>query len=88
MTRLRTFLRSGLLASAFGTTMAQADEPQTVAKLLADGWKIAGYTAWGTTFILFSREGSDHLVQCSVLYDTTRGTTSSERVRTNCYDVR
>ena len=32
--------------------------------------------------------GADHLVQCSVLYDTTRGATQAERVKTNCYELR
>jgi hypothetical protein len=79
------------LALCLGLTRpapAEEQETPTIASLIAQGWKVVGYTAQGTTYILFAREGQDHLVQCSVLYDTTRGAKASERVKTNCYDLK
>lgn len=66
---------------------AQSETPPSIEQLLSDGWKVAGYVAQGTTFILFSHPDRKYLVQCSVLYDTTRGTKWAERVRTNCYEL-
>jgi hypothetical protein len=66
---------------------AQDEDKPTVEKLLKGGWSVAGYAAQGTTYILFKHDDQDYLVQCSVLYDTTRGTRAMERVKTNCYEL-
>jgi hypothetical protein len=71
-----------------GSASAQDESRPTVEKLLKDGWSVAGYAAQGPTFILFKHDNRDYLVQCSVLYDTTRGTKTMERVKTNCYELR
>jgi len=78
---------AGLALGAVAVPPARAEEPITIAKLLKDGWTIAGYTATNNAYILFRHENADHLVQCSVLYDTTRGATNAERVKTNCYEL-
>jgi hypothetical protein len=91
MRRIRAMAGAAAIVAALlqsGGAEAEEPPPLTVTRLLADGWKVAGYTASGTTYILFTHENADHVVQCSVLYDTTRGTKPSERVRTNCYEVR
>ena len=54
---------------------------------MKNGWTVAGYAAQGTTFILLKHERQPYLVQCSVLYDTTRGAKATERVKTNCYEL-
>jgi len=65
-----------------------AEQVPTIAQLLQEGWEVVGYTGSGTTFILLRHKDRDHLVQCTVLYDTTRGPSMAERVRSNCYEVR
>jgi hypothetical protein len=75
------------LALPLGTAGAQDQVPPTIEELLKDGWTVAGYAAQGTTYILLRHEGLHYLVQCSVLYDTTRGAKTADRVRTNCYEL-
>ena len=77
-----------LIVGPPGGANAQDEDKLTVGKLLKAGWNVAGYAAQGTTYILFKHEDQDYLVQCSVLYDTTRGTNDMERVKTNCYALR
>ncbi|PSC05831.1 hypothetical protein SLNSH_06740 [Alsobacter soli] len=80
-----------MLAAAIvvgGPAAAQGDPHLTVEQLLNDGWKVAGYAGQGTMYILFRHDDRPYLVQCSVLYDTTRGARMTERVRTNCYELR
>ncbi len=87
----RRAIRPLMLALPFvlAATVGRSEEtPPTIAKLLDEGWEVAGYTGAGTTFILFRHKDRPWLVQCSVLYDTTRGPTMAERVRANCYEVR
>lgn len=74
----------GVLFSA--PAPARADDPISVEGLLKDGWEIAGYASnfEGRSLILFKHKNKTHLAQCSVLYDVTR----SNRVVTNCYEVR
>jgi hypothetical protein len=78
----------GLAVGLAAVLPARAEAPLTIAELVRDGWSVAGYAAQGNTYILFRKDGADHLVQCSVLYDTTRGATQAERVKTNCYELR
>ena len=67
---------------------APAAEPAlTIERLLTDGWEIAGYVGnydVRTSLILFRRKDTNHLVQCSTLFDVTR----SQRVVVNCYELR
>ena len=65
---------------------ARADDPVSVEGLLKDGWEIAGYASnfEGRSLILFKHKDKSYLAQCSVLYDVTR----TNRVVTNCYEVR
>jgi hypothetical protein len=76
------------LVLAYAGPAGAAEAPLTITQLLKDGWSVAGYTAQGNTVILLHKDGADHLVQCSVLYDTTRGATQAERVKINCYELR
>lgn len=64
----------------------RADDPVSVEGLLKGGWEITGYASnfEGRSLILFKHKDKTHLAQCSVLYDVTR----SNRVVTNCYEVR
>jgi hypothetical protein len=80
--------RFGLAVGLAAALPARAEAPLTIADLVRDGWAVVGYAAQGNTYILFRKDGADHLVQCSVLYDTTRGATQAERVKTNCYELR
>ena len=70
-----------------GAATAQNQQDPTIETLMKNGWTVAGYAAQGTTFILFKHESQPYLVQCSVLYDTTRGARTTERVKTNCYEL-
>ncbi|MDO9383099.1 MAG: hypothetical protein Q7T86_09595 [Hyphomicrobiaceae bacterium] len=65
---------------------AYAADPISVEGLLKDGWEIAGYASnfEGRSLILFKHKDKSYLAQCSVLYDVTR----TNRVVTNCYEVR
>lgn len=71
-----------------GSAVAQGkdSDPVTVEGLLTEGWEIAGYASnfEGRSLILFKHKDRKYLAQCSVLYDVTR----SNRVATNCYEVR
>jgi hypothetical protein len=88
MRRGAATLLAGLSFMALaGVARAQEDAQPSIERLLADGWKVTGYVAQGTTYILFGHPDRHYLVQCSVLYDTTRGARQAERVRTNCYEL-
>lgn len=83
--------RTAAAVAAVGVLFAvppitRADDPVSVEGLLKNGWEIAGYASnfEGRSLILFKHKDKTHLVQCSVLYDVTR----SNRVVTNCYEVR
>ena len=81
-------MRSGLyLASMLAaSSLAAAETPLTIDKLLAQGWEIAGYTGGfdnRTALILFRHPGINVLVQCSTLYDVTR----TPRTVINCYEL-
>lgn len=87
MKRLLTWLCACWLA-ATAEAWAQGDPQLSVEQLLKDGWTVAGYAGQGTMYILLHHPDQKYLVQCSVLYDTTRGSRMAERVRTNCYELR
>jgi hypothetical protein len=76
------------IAAAAAVPAAAQDPSLTIERLLEDGWKVAGYTGQGTTFLLLRHDARNYLIQCSILYDTTRGSRMVERVRTNCYELR
>jgi hypothetical protein len=76
------------IAVAAAAPAAGQDPSLTIERLLEDGWKVAGYTGQGTTFLLLRHDARNYLIQCSILYDTTRGSRMVERVRTNCYELR
>jgi hypothetical protein len=83
----------GTLAAVAPLHPAAAQTPSqiSVEHLISDGWEIAGYTAssaLSVSFILFKHKDFHYLMQCSVLYDATRGQRLAERVVTNCYEVR
>jgi hypothetical protein len=88
--RCRAILTLPVAALALACSAARglAEQVPTIAQLLQEGWEVVGYTGSGTTFILLRHKDRDHLVQCTVLYDTTRGPSMAERVRSNCYEVR
>jgi hypothetical protein len=86
LTRAATALLA--IAAAAAVPAAAQDPSLTIEKLLEDGWKVAGYTGQGTTFMLLRHDDRNYLIQCSILYDTTRGPRMVERVRTNCYELR
>jgi hypothetical protein len=86
--RLRALLAAGILtAITLGPARALGEDQLTIEKLLKDGWTVAGYAAQRTTFILLKHESRPFLVQCSILYDTTRGAATAERVQSNCYEL-
>ena len=77
------------VAIAFAVTAPAAAEeaPWSIARLLGDGWEVAGYqTGYDTrtSLILFRHAGVNALVQCGVLYDVTR----NPRTLVNCYELR
>jgi len=78
------------LGAAAKPVLAQNPPPISVEHLITDGWEIAGYAASSGqySFILFKHKDHHFLMQCSVLYDPTRGQRVVERVVTNCYEVR
>jgi hypothetical protein len=65
---------------------AFSQTPQTIEKLLQDGWEVAGYVAaWeNRTLILFRHKDRPFLVQCSVLVDVQR----NPRTVVACYELR
>lgn len=72
-----------ILASGF----AAAEPPLSIARLLSEGWEIAGYASGydnRTSLILFRHAGTNALVQCGVLYDVTR----TPHTIINCYELR
>jgi hypothetical protein len=67
--------------------IAAAEPPQSIERLLSEGWEIAGYASGydnRTSLILFHHAGTNALVQCGVLYDVTR----NPRTIINCYELR
>ena len=76
-----------LLSALAGAAPAQTPSIGTgsIARLLTEGWQIAGYIAVSElrTLILFRHADIRHLVQCSVLTDVTQ----KERVRIACYEL-
>jgi hypothetical protein len=69
--------------------VAQTPAPLSVSQLLADGWEIAGYApslAMVGSVMLFKHKDKSYLVQCTAVYDATRGL--HNRVVTNCYEIR
>ena len=92
MTITRTFCSASLLAltaimGPVASSLAAAETPLTIDKLLAQGWEIAGYASGydnRTSLILFRHPGVNTLVQCGILYDVTR----NPRTVVNCYELR
>lgn len=82
----RTAIVAIVLTGGTAVAPTRAASEITVEGLLKDGWEIAGYASnfEGRSLILFKHKDKTHLAQCSVLYDVTR----SNRVVTNCYEVR
>jgi hypothetical protein len=81
--RLSLYLATMLVASS----LAAAETPLTIDKLLAQEWEIAGYASGydnRTSLILFRHSGANMLVQCGILYDVTR----TPRTVINCYELR
>ena len=81
--RLGFYLATMLAASS----LAAAQTPLTLDKLLEQGWEIAGYASGydnRTSLILFHHSGVNTLVQCGILYDVTR----TPRTVINCYELR
>jgi hypothetical protein len=75
----------------FRPVAAEAPSQISVGQLLTDGWEIAGYASSAAMYgslILFKHKDRNYFVQCSVVYDATRSPRASERVVTNCYEVR
>lgn len=69
------------------SSIAAAEPPLSIERLLAEGWEIAGYASGydnRTSLILFRHAGTNALVQCGVLYDVTR----NPRTIINCYALR
>lgn len=82
--RFRLVLATLVAAVAAG---AAAEQPLTIAGLLADGWEIAGYASGydnRTSLILFRHPGVSALVQCGILFDVTR----NPHTLINCYELR
>jgi hypothetical protein len=78
------------ICAAAKPVLAQNQPAISIEHLITDGWEIAGYAASSGpySFILFKHKDHHFLIQCSVLYDATRGQRAVERVVTNCYEVR
>jgi hypothetical protein len=86
---LGSCMRSGLYLATMlaASSLAAAETPLTIDKLLAQGWEIAGYASGydnRTSLILFRHSGVNVLVQCGILYDVTR----NPRTVINCYELR
>jgi hypothetical protein len=89
--RILSFIGTLTAATQLHLVAAQTPTQISVEHLISDGWEIAGYTAssaLSVSFILFKHKDHHYLMQCSVLYDATRGQRVAERVVTNCYEVR
>ena len=67
------------------STLAAAEPPITIERLLDQGWDLAGYvgTSDNRSSLCCSDTRISHLVQCSVLYDVTR----APRPMINCYEL-
>ena len=77
-------------ALAASPSFGQDSAPLSVGQLLADGWEIAGVApslAMVGSVILFKHKDKNYLVQCTAVYDATRGA-RAQRVITNCYEIR
>lgn len=75
------------IALGFCNSLCAVEPPQTIERLLTDGWEITGYIGnldVRTSLILFRKKDVNHLVQCSTLFDVTR----AQRVVVNCYELR
>src|ERR1700752_2265762 len=86
---LGSHMRSGLFLATMlaASSLAAAETPLTIDKLLAQGWEIAGYASGydnRTSLILFRHPGVNTLVQCGILYDVTR----TPRTVVKCYELR
>jgi hypothetical protein len=80
-----------LLLAASPALGAEAPAPTSIGQLLADGWEIAGYApslAMVGSVILFKHKDRNFLVQCTAVYDATRGAARADRVITNCYEIK
>jgi hypothetical protein len=80
---------AALALAASSPAGAQTPAPLSVSQLLADGWEIAGYApslAMVGSVMLFKHKDKNYLVQCTAVYDATRG--QRNRVVTNCYEIR
>jgi len=72
---------------AASAAIAAEPPPQSIERLLADGWEIAGYASGydnRTSLLLFRHPGVDALAQCGVLFDVTR----NPHTIVNCYELR
>ena len=82
---------AAFLLAACAPAAAEGPAQITVGKLIADGWEIAGYAplmAMVGSVILFKHKDREYFVQCSAVYDATRGQGNAQRVVTNCYEIR
>lgn len=80
---------AAVLALAASPPAGAETTPTSIGQLLADGWEIAGYApslAMVGSVILFKHKDKNYLVQCTAVYDATRGL--RDRVVTNCYEIR
>jgi hypothetical protein len=69
------------------SSIAVAEPPLSIERLLSEGWEIAGYASGydnRTSLLLFRHTGMSTLVQCGVLYDVTR----TPHTIINCYELR
>jgi hypothetical protein len=68
------------------STLAAAESPITIERLLDQGWGLAGYAGTSnnrSSLMLFRHKDKKYFVQCSVLYDATR----TPRPMINCYEL-
>ena len=82
---MRSMLSGATMLAA--SSLAAAETPLTIDKLLEQGWEIAGYASGydnRTSLILFRHSSVNALVQCGILYDVTR----VARTVVNCYELR
>jgi hypothetical protein len=82
---MRSCLRVAIGLGAY-STLAAAEPPITIERLLDQGWDLAGYVGTSdnrSSLMLFRHKDTKYLVQCSVLYDVTR----APRPMINCYEL-
>ena len=83
--KMRSCLRVAIGLGAY-STLAAAEPPITIERLLDQGWDLAGYVGTSdnrSSLMLFRHKDKKYLVQCSVLYDVTR----APRPMINCYEL-